>query len=83
MKTLMRLLYLGIVVLGSLDRHDTYDSKPITSKMSYDGPSCNSPIFVRFILLFICVCYMCSYVINCLCVYFWLGFVEFGVRRVF
>jgi hypothetical protein len=32
------LSYLGIVVLGSLDRHDPYyDSKPITSKMNYDG----------------------------------------------
>ena len=45
--------------------------------------SCNSPIFARFILLFIYVCYMCSYVIICLCVYFWSGIVEFGVRRVF
>jgi hypothetical protein len=47
------------------------------------GESCNSPIFASFILLFIYVCYMCSYVIICLCVYFWLGIVEFGVRRVF
>jgi hypothetical protein len=39
--------------------------------------------FARFILLFIYVCYTCSYVINCLCVYLWLGIVEFGVRRVF
>jgi hypothetical protein len=39
--------------------------------------------FLRFILLFIHVCYMCSYVINCLCVYFWSRIVEFGVRRVF
>jgi hypothetical protein len=40
MKTSMRLPYLGIVVLGSLDRHDTYDdSKPITHKLIYDGPS--------------------------------------------
>jgi hypothetical protein len=29
--------------------------------------------FARFILLFIYVYFMCSYVINCLCVYFWLG----------
>ena len=26
--------------------------------------------------------YMCLYVINCLCVYFGLGLVDFGVRRV-
>ena len=31
--------------------------------------------------LFMCV-YMCLYVINCLCVYFGLGLVDFGVRRV-
>ena len=47
------------------------------------GESCNNPIFASFILLFIYVCYMCSYVIICLCVYFWLGFIEFGVRMVF
>jgi hypothetical protein len=31
---------------------------------------CNSPIFASYILLFIYVCYMCSCVIICLCVYF-------------
>jgi len=45
----------------------------------YLGVNCNNPIFTRFILLFI---YVCLYVINCLCVYFGLGLVDFGVRRV-
>jgi len=34
-----------------------------------------------FYYLFMCV-YMFLYVINCLCVYFGLGLVDFGVRRV-
>jgi len=32
-----------------------------------------------FCYLFMCV-YMCLYVINCLCVYFGLGLVDFGVE---
>jgi hypothetical protein len=51
--------------------------------MNAEEVECNNPIFVRFILLFIYVCYMYSYVINCLCVYFGLRVVEFGVGRVF
>jgi len=34
-----------------------------------------------FYYLFMCV-YMCLYVINCLCVYFELGLLDFGVRMV-
>jgi len=37
--------------------------------------SCNSPFFAIFILLFNYVCYMCLYVISCLCVYSGLGLV--------
>jgi len=35
-----------------------------------------------FYYLFMCV-YMCLYVINCLCVYFGLGLVNFGVRKYY
>jgi len=36
---------------------------------------CNSQFFAIFILLFTYVCYMCLYVISCLCVYSGLGLV--------
>jgi hypothetical protein len=59
------------------------DGSPMLDSRGNPVTICNSSIFARFILLFIYVCYMCSYVINCLCVYFWLGIVEFSVRGVF
>jgi len=41
-----------------------------------------SRFFVRFVFNYLICVYMCLYVINYLCVYFWLGLVDFGVRRV-
>jgi hypothetical protein len=65
---------------------DDYAQRKLKEEEARGYPSdedCNSPFFARFILLFNYACYVCSYVINCLCVYFGLGFVESGVRRVF
>jgi hypothetical protein len=83
------LLLIPVITLDNLIIALSHKKEPFDSYMYFSYHSTyflsvvvTTRFFDRFILLFIYVCYMCSYVIVCLYVYLWLGIVEFVLEGI-